>query len=83
MFRITVDPSSVSPVLYLAKIKRMVHSCPFTWTRSVLRQHILTPCVCVYTQNGSAYSNPLCVCVHTQRVRICHNTDYVHVNGHE
>ena len=42
----------------------------------------------------AANSDPLCVCVvhciwrhselHTQRVRICcHNTDLVHVNGHD
>ena len=44
----------------------------------------------------AAYSDPLCVCIvhsaficselhtHTQWVRICcHNTDLVHVNGHD
>jgi len=42
MFRITEDPSSGSLVQYLAKITRMVLSCPLTWTWSVLWQHILT-----------------------------------------
>jgi len=32
MFRITKDPSSGSLVQYLAKITRMVLSCPLTWT---------------------------------------------------
>jgi len=33
MFRITEDPSlSGSLVQYLAKIRRMVLSCPLTWT---------------------------------------------------
>jgi len=42
MFRITGDPPSVSLVKYLAKITRMVLSCPLTWTWSVLWQHIVT-----------------------------------------
>ena len=42
MFRITEDPSSA------IKITRMVLSCPLTWTRSVLWQHILTRCACVW-----------------------------------
>jgi len=29
------------------KITRMILSCPLTWTRSVLWQHLLTRCVCV------------------------------------
>ena len=41
MFRITEDPSSGNLVQYLAKITRMVLSCPVTWTWSVLWQHIL------------------------------------------
>ena len=48
MFLITRDPSSGSLVQCLAKITRMVLSCPLTWTRSVLWQHILTRCACVY-----------------------------------
>ena len=32
MFRITRDPSSGSLIQYLAKITRMVQSCPLTWT---------------------------------------------------
>jgi len=47
MFRITEDPSSGILVQCLAKITRMILSCPFSWTRSVLRQHILTRCACV------------------------------------
>ena len=39
MFRITEDPSSGSLVLYVAKITRMVLSCPLTWTWSMLWQH--------------------------------------------
>ena len=48
MFRITEDPSSGSLVQCLAKITLMVLSRPLTWTRSVLWQHILTRCACVY-----------------------------------
>jgi len=29
------------------KITRMILSCPLTWTRSVLWQHILTRCACI------------------------------------
>jgi len=47
MFRITKDPSSGSLVQCLAKITKMILSCPLTWTRSVLWQHIVTRCVCV------------------------------------
>jgi len=32
MFRITEDSSSGSIVQYLAKITKMVLSCPLTWT---------------------------------------------------
>ena len=45
MFRITEDPSSGSLVQCLAKITKMVLSCPLTWTRSVLWKHIVTRCV--------------------------------------
>ena len=47
MFRITRDPSPGSFIQSLAKITVMVLSCPLTWTRSVLRQHICPWCVCV------------------------------------
>ena len=40
MFRITKDPSSGRLIQYLAKITRMVLSCPLTWT-----------CVCVCVVN--------------------------------
>ena len=41
MFRITEDPSSGSLVPFLAKITKMVLSCPLTWTWSVLWQHMV------------------------------------------
>ena len=47
MFRITEDPSSGCLVQCLAKVTRMVLSCPLTWTRSVLWKRIITQCVCV------------------------------------
>ena len=80
MFRITENPSSVSLVKCLAKITKMVLSCPLAWTWLVLWQHILTRCVCVcsslYIQRTTH--------THTQQVTICcHNTDPVHVNGHD
>ena len=48
MFRITRDPSSGNLIQCLAKITVMALSCPLTWTQSVLWQHILTRCACVY-----------------------------------
>jgi len=39
MFWITEDPSSGSLAQYLAKIAKMVLSCPLTWMWSVLWQH--------------------------------------------
>ena len=53
MFRITQDPSLRRLVKCLAKNYKNVLSCPLTWTRSVLWQHILTRCACVC----------VCVCV--------------------
>ena len=48
MFWTTQDPSSGSFVQYLTKMIKMVLSCPLTWTQSVLLQHILTRCACVF-----------------------------------
>jgi predicted deacetylase len=44
MFRITEDPPAGSLVQCLAKITKMVLSCPLAWRWSVLWQHILTRC---------------------------------------
>ena len=49
MFRITQDPSSGSLVQRLAKFTRMVLSCPFTWTKSMLWQHILSEYAAINT----------------------------------
>ena len=69
MFLITKDPSSGSLVQCLDKITRTLLSCPLTWTWSVLWQHVPS-----YTVNYT----------HAQRVRLCcHNTDHIHVNGHD
>jgi len=51
MFRITEDPLSGNLLQCLAKITRMILSCPLTRTWSVLWQLSVTRCVCV------------CVCV--------------------
>ena len=61
MFRITKDPSSGSSIQCLARIKLMVLSCPLIWTWSVLWQHILTRCACVYftVYEGSLMMDPL------------------------
>jgi len=60
MFRITEDPSSESLVQCLAKITRMVLSCPLTRTWSVLWQHIVTGCLCVCVcVCSSLYRKPL------------------------
>ena len=61
MFRITKDPSSGSSIQCLAKTKLMILSCPLIWTWSVLWQHILTRCACVYftVYEGSLMMDPL------------------------
>jgi len=70
MFRFTENPSSGSLVQCLAKITRMILSCPLIWTRSV-------HCVWRHPSYTVNYT-------HAQRVTICcHNTDFVHVNGHD
>jgi len=78
MFRMTEDPSSGSLVQCLAK------NCKYDSIVSVDMDVVGVM---------AAYSDPLCVCVvtgytvnytHAPRVRICcHNTDHVHVNGHD
>ena len=83
MFQITEDPSPGSLVQCLAKNYK---------NDSIVSIHMDKVGV------TAAYSDPLCVCVvqcigrnsytvnytHAQRVRIrCHNTDHVHVNGHD
>jgi len=90
MFQIIKIPSSGSLVQCLAKITKMFLSCPFTWTRSVLWQHIVTRCVCVcvvhFIWRHSRKTVPPCTVnyTHAHRVRFCcHNTDHVHVNGHD
>ena len=92
MFPITRDPTSGSFIQCLAKSTVMVLSCPLTWTQSVLWQHIVTRCVCVYctVQRGTRQCR-----THTQSASLdsavhgrttvgvcCHNTDYIHVNRH-
>jgi len=93
MFRITEDPSSGSLVQYLAKITRLALSCPLTWTWSVLWHLLITRCVCSSLSREAQIIKYLKVLqhvsytvnyTHAQRVTICcHNTDYVHVNGHD
>ena len=76
MFRITEDPSSGSFVQCLAKN----YKNGFIVSVDMDKVGVM-----------AAYSDPLCVCiVHCigrhcgARVRICcHNTDLVHVNGHD
>jgi len=73
MFQITEDPSSGRLVQCLAKIIRMILSCPLTWTWSVFSS-LYMKALHAYTVNYT----------HAQRVGICcHNTDLVHVNGHD
>jgi len=68
MFRITEDPSSGSLVQCLAKITKTVLSFPLTWTRSVLWQHILTPCVCVRVRARARAR--VCVCSSLSKMRL-------------
>jgi len=50
MFRITEDPSSGSLEQCLAKITKMVVSCPLTWTWSVLCQRTRYNYSCNFSQ---------------------------------
>jgi len=67
MFRITEDPSAGSLVQCLTKNYKNDSIVSFDMNKvGVL----------------AAYSDPLCVCTHAQRVRIC-LVRYVHINGHD
>ena len=80
MFRITQDPSS----------GRLVHCLTKNYKYDFIVFVDMDKVGVI-----AAYSDPLCVCVvgvpsytvnytHTKRVTICcHNTDLVHVNGHD
>jgi len=57
MFRTTEDPSSGSIVQCLAKIIKLVLSCPLKWTWSLLWHHILTRCVCVCVVHSELYTH--------------------------
>ena len=63
-----------SLVQCLAKITRMVLSCPLTWTWSVLWQHIVT--FLDIELHKHTHTN-------TSGYKCCHNTDLVHINGHD
>ena len=63
MFRITRDSSSGSFIQCLAKTTVMVLSCPFTWTQSVLQEHICPWCVCVLQQSTYIYELYICAFV--------------------
>jgi len=67
MFRITRDPSSGSSTKCLAKIAVMVLPFPLLWTCAVHTQCLSTLCS-THMRHGQ-------IC--------CHNTDYVHINGHD
>ena len=89
MFPITRDPTSGSFIQCLAKSTVMVLSCPLTWTQSVLWQHIVTQCVCVYctVQRGTrqcrthTQSASLDSAVHTCRVPL-QTVRYTHAPRH-
>jgi len=77
MFRITRDPSSGSSIQCLAKITVMVLSCP----AGVMAAYL--PVVHVCTAESRECISRLCS-THTHHRQICcHNTDYVHINGHD
>ena len=71
MFRITEDPSSGSLVQCLAKVTRMVLSCPSTWTRSVLWQHtpVVDLCTAQYKFN---YIYELYICAFVGQESVCY-----------
>jgi len=55
MFHITEDPSSGSLIKCLAKITKMILSCPLTWTWLVLRQRIVTCCTRTICRRNTDY----------------------------
>jgi hypothetical protein len=81
MFRFIVTHHQGALYSAWLKITRKILSRPLTWTRSVLWQYILTRCVRVCS---SLYRKAQCAHTHTHATGIrCHNTDLVHVNGHD
>ena len=84
MFRITQDPSSGSLIQCLATNCKNDSIVSFDMDKV----GVMAVCVCVCSslymkaQSVFIYSE---LHTHTQRVRIicCHNTDLVHVNGHD
>ena len=85
MFRITEDPSSGSILQCLAKNYKNGSIVSVDMDRCVLWQHILRVCVqftvCVVPSYTVNYTHTH---THTHTVTTCcHNTDPVHVNGHD
>jgi len=78
MFRITEDPSSGSLVQYLAKNYRNDSVVSVDMDKVSVMAAYCDRCAC-----GSSLYMKAVNYTHAQRITIrCHNTDYVHVNGH-
>ena len=87
MFRITEDPSSGSLVKCLAKNYKKDSIMSIDVDKvSVMAAYCERLCVCVCVcvcVQFTVYEGTV-NCIHTQPVTICcHNTDHVHVNGHD
>jgi len=80
MFRITRDPSSGSSIQCLAKIT----VCRVRWYgRSRCYGSIFARGACVCTAQAREVLTRLCS-THMHHGQIClHNTDYVHIHGHD
>jgi len=84
MFRITEDPSSGSPVQYLAKNYKYDSIVSVDMDKfgvMAAYSETLRACVVHCIRRVPSYT---VIYTHAQRVRICcHNIDLVHVNGHD
>jgi len=81
MFRITRDQSSGNSIQCMVRFTVMVLSCPLIWTQSVLWQHIC-PCCAFVLHSVERLSRLYSTHKHHGQI-CCHNTDYLHINGHD
>ena len=85
MFPITEDPSSGSLVQWLAKNYKNDSIVSVDMDKvGVMAAYCDRLCVCVQFSVYEVTPSYTVNCTHAQRVTICcHNTDLVHINGHD